>query len=524
MMRTRWLPALLMIVLVGLWGCSDDDDSNPNVPAQDQTGVVTGTVQDAGGMPLAGVQVVVGDKSAASNEQGYFSVEGIPAGDYLAVLTLASHMTVHRAVTVAAGQTSYLTGVVLPVAQQQTVPAGTGGTVTSGPARADLPAGGFVDGQGDPYDGDVIVRSTGMVPEQDGFFDAFPGSFQGVRSDGSTVTIASYGFMDVNLTGADKAQDLQLAPGHPATLSLDMGEKALSLPDTIPMWYFDPADGLWHEEGIAVKNGTRFEAEVTHFTTWNWDVPVDDICSIEGVVTDVEGSPVAGVTVKGESLPLGLLDRTTTDLQGRFSLRALKYSRTTIWAVSGTHMYGPIQVDVEDVCPVVLQDTLTVTRPAFNIILQWGESPSDLDSHLWIPAGWSPEIDWYEIAYYQMGTMGEDPYTQLDTDDISSYGPEIITGARLYEGTYQYWVYNYSNGNTRELHDTSGATVRVEVGNQSRSFAAADVPLEGADPTGWWHVFDMTVGAGGDVTVTPVMRFQERWVPGGKALAMPAKR
>jgi len=498
-----------MIALVAVWGCSDDDD-NPNTPPQQQNGVVTGTVQDAAGGPLFGVQVTVGDRSGTSNEQGFFSIDEVAPGDYVATLALSGRMTVHRNVTVEEGRTSYLTGVVLPAAVSQTVPAGTGGTVTAGPTSVQLPAGGFVDDQGTAYSGDVAVQATGMTPDQDGFFGSFPGSFTGVRSDGSMVTIASYGYMDVTLSGADKSGSVQLAPGQTATLTLQLPpEKAAAAPDTIPMWYFDPDDGLWHEEGRAVKQGSTYVSEVSHFSTWNWDVPVDDICSIIGVVHDVEGQPLSGVHVRSESLPVGLLDEDVTDSQGNFNVRALKFSRTTIWAVSGTSMYGPYVVDVQDVCPVVMPDTLVVTRPAFSITLQWGQTPSDLDSHLLIPMTWDDNYGYYHIAYYNMGTMSTDPYTQLDTDDTSSYGPEIITGARLYQGTYQYWVHNYSNDNSAELHDTSQATVRVEAGDQNRLFAAEDVPLEGADTSGWWHVFDMTVDAGGNLTITPVMRFAQ---------------
>ncbi len=509
--KNQWsMVVLSLLVLLALLiaGCSDDDD-NPSTPPAQQTGVVTGTVMSAAKAPLANVLVTVGGKTGTSNEQGFFTVADVPVGDHVASLARAGYMTTYRNVTVEGGQTTYLTNVVLPDANQGTVDGATGGSVNSGPGAVQFAPNSFVDADGNPYTGTATVTVAARNPESSDFFDAFPGDFTGVRTDGSTVQFASYGFMDVVLSSPGKTGDLRLADGAAATLTMNIPAGKLdAAPDTIPMWYFDPDDGRWHEDGRAVRQGSAYVAEVTHFTTWNWDVPVSDICSITGVVHDAEGSPVPGVTVYSESRPLGLRDSDVTGSDGAFTVRALKNSTTTVWAVSGTNRFGPMMVAVDDTCPVVLPDPILVTPPAYSITLTWGEEPSDLDSHLWIPMTWNENYNYYHIAYYNDGTMTEDPYAFLDTDDTSSFGPEIISGARLYQGTYHYWVNNYSNDDSAELHDTSQAVVRVEAGSQSAIFRAADVPMQGADPSGWWHVFDMTVSAGGSVTITPVQRFE----------------
>ena len=176
-------------------------------------------------------------------------------------------------------------------------------------------------------------------------------------------------------------------------------------------------------------------------------------------------------------------------------------------------------------CPFVLAQPLVLTVPAYTISLTWGEAPEDLDSHLLIPMTWDTGYDYYHLYYSNMGTYSDDPYALLDTDDTESFGPEILTGTRLYEGRFQYWVNNYTDDTSVDL-STSGAVVQLEIGGQLRTYRAADVPLQGADQTGWWHVFDLVV-SGGNVTVQSVMAYQPQFDDSGyyegKALSVKRK-
>jgi hypothetical protein len=161
---------------------------------------------------------------------------------------------------------------------------------------------------------------------------------------------------------------------------------------------------------------------------------------------------------------------------------------------------------VGEECPYVLETPLVLTVPAYSIALTWDELPDDLDSHLLIPMTWETTYDYYHLYYSNMGTLGDNPYALLDTDDTDSFGPEIITGTRTYEGRFQYWVHNYSTDNSDDLAG-SGAMVQLNIGDMLHDYDVSDVPLDGADPNGWWHVFDIVVD-GSSITVEPVMRFQ----------------
>ncbi len=505
--------------LLCVWGCSSDDGGDdPTGPGPvDDVGSVSGIVSTGTRWPINGAVISAGGESTVTNQDGFFVLAQVPVGEQVVAVAMEGYMATFRTVTVVEGETVHLADLVLVNVETVMLNGASGGTAGTGDGTGEVEFGAnsFETEGGAAYTGDVTVELNAMLPGEPDFYGTFPGDFEGVREDGTTTMFESFGFMTVNMYGADKSP-LQLADGMTAGLSLDIGaEKAARAPATIPMWYYDETDGLWHEEGEAVLNGTVYEADVAHFTTWNWDLPIDDICRIEGYVHDDEGEPVEGARVLTSAVDYALRDEAFTNSEGFFSVRARKNSQTDIWAMKGARVSDVVRVTVGEACPVMLMDPLELVVPAFVVSLTWGESPSDLDSHLYIPMPWDdgedPDWDWWHLYYSTDGTLADYPYTELDYDDTSSYGPENITGTRLYQGTYQYWVYNYSgysgDGSTQALAD-SGAQVRLEIAGGIWIFDVADVPLQGADGTGWWHVFDVTVGSGGGATVTQVMEFQ----------------
>jgi hypothetical protein len=381
---------------------------------------------------------------------------------------------------------------------------GGAAAVSDGDGSAAFGADAFETADGSPYSGDVEVEIAVMVPDDTDFFESFPGEFEGIREDESVVPFQSYGFMGVNLYGEDRTP-LELADGSTAELTIRISESlARSAPDTMPMWHFDEDDGVWREEGYAVKEGNEYVAEVTHLSIWNWDLPLDETCIITGRVVSNFGIPVANALVICQAVNAAYRDGDYSDSDGYFSVKALKNSSAYVWAVKGTYASQAEQVFVGSDCPtpIVLTEDLVLLEPAFTIALTWGLNPEDLDSHFFIPMTWNQAWDYYHIAYYNMGTLGTDPYTALDTDDTSSYGPEIISGFQLYQGTYSYYVYHYYGSGTMA---SSPAVVNLVVGGQGRTYSASQASGTVGD---FWHVFDFTVSSSGGVSITDVNSFE----------------
>ena len=121
------------------------------------------------------------------------------------------------------------------------------------------------------------------------------------------------------------------------------------------------------------------------------------------------------------------------------------------------------------------------TSNDLGIRLSWGELPSDLDSHLYIPNG-------NHVFYAAQGSLESSPYADLDLDDVTGFGPENITVVRLMKGTYQYFVHNFSETFTPGM---TGSPARVEL---IRNGVATTYSPPGDEGTNrYWHVFNVIV-------------------------------
>jgi len=100
------------------------------------------------------------------------------------------------------------------------------------------------------------------------------------------------------------------------------------------------------------------------------------------------------------------------------------------------------------------------------------------------------------VYWASRGSLTATPFANLDVDDVTSFGPEIITITRFAQGTYSYFVHNFSNTFNPGI---TGSPARVEVtyGNQTQVYT----PPAGEGTTNFhWRVFNFTVNS--DCTVT----------------------
>jgi len=127
-----------------------------------------------------------------------------------------------------------------------------------------------------------------------------------------------------------------------------------------------------------------------------------------------------------------------------------------------------------------------------RIVLNWGESPKDLDAHLW-KLNSTNDIQ-YHIYYSNKTVNGL--ADNLDYDYTNSYGPETITIAPIDNNSkYSYYVHNYSAYANRENLsseicpiNSSSAVVNAYFDNTVYTFYP---PNEGGE---FWKVFDIIDG------------------------------
>ena len=138
--------------------------------------------------------------------------------------------------------------------------------------------------------------------------------------------------------------------------------------------------------------------------------------------------------------------------------------------------------------------TKTLEAGQVRVVLTWGSTPSDLDSHMTGPV--EGETQLFHVYYGAQGVDDDVPYCELDWDDVSSYGPETITVYQEVTGEYQYYVHDFSSysGSSSMVLASSGAQVNVY---DSTGLAATfNVPNSAGTA---WYVFKRSGGV-----ITPI--------------------
>lgn len=147
-------------------------------------------------------------------------------------------------------------------------------------ASVKLPANAFVDSSGNVVVGDVDLIMTPIDIRYSAA--AFLGGGAALNADGEEVSLIPLGMIDFVFT--QNNQPVQLAAGKQAEIRMDVVDnigadgRIFSAGDSVPMWWFDTSTGLWIEDGVGFvvestssATGLELVAQVTHFTTWNWD-------------------------------------------------------------------------------------------------------------------------------------------------------------------------------------------------------------------------------------------------------------
>ncbi len=119
-----------------------------------------------------------------------------------------------------------------------------------------------------------------------------------------------------------------------------------------------------------------------------------------------------------------------------------------------------------------------------RLVLTWGSTPSDLDSHLRGPGGMH--------VYYSFPSHQN--IANLDVDDTNSYGPETITLYTERDGKYTYSVHDYSNitrTNSTAMSSSGAKVTFYYMDNGKEIIKDYYIPIGKTGNV--WNVFSFTV-------------------------------
>ncbi|MFH1812171.1 MAG: hypothetical protein ABIJ09_25770, partial [Pseudomonadota bacterium] len=436
------------------------------------------------GSSIDGARVQVGAQTYDANEQGYFTISDVTPDQRVTLLASApDYARGGVKVIPRRGEATFVRIALLAFSASDSFDAATGGTVTSGSASVTFPAGALA------ATGPVTVSLAVLDPSSEAARTAFPGGFE--TSDGGMLE--SFGALGIEVTDAS-GQLVNLAAGQNAQIVIPVTSGA---PDSIPLWSFNETTGAWVEEGSlgGCADGVCDSVNISHLSWWNADQVLETTC-VRVCVHNQDGSIAAGVSVYASGYDYNGDSSGTTGDDGCLCLEVKRASTVSLSAFFSGGVAGPVQVTAPaataqcgDAACYQVPDPLIVSTPKFQAVLSWSEQPSDLDSHFTGPCDPSDSgcTDRFHVYYSSPGALAAPPWAVLDTDDTTSFGPEIVTLAMCLAGTYRYAIHNYSGSPGIE---TSLAKVFLTLPDGSNQ--TVDVPTSNPDASLVWIVGDLT--------------------------------
>lgn len=274
-MKTKSI--LLFLIIFSYFSCSKDNDNIISGPTQETQGSVFVTIKDPAGIPVAGAQITLGNLSGTTDETGtYFFTRAMLTGDDYLTVAKAGYFKGSRRFFTKGSPTQFLQVTLLPHKEIASYRSSHGASLyIDAKSRLIFPNNAVALQDGSPFNGDVHVMAYLIYGDDPKLSDKMPGALVGKDESGSTVALGSFGMIAVELQ-ADNGEILQIAEGKTVEIEMAIADNQLShAPSTIPLWHFDEDKGLWVEEGQAELQGNVYVGQVSHFSFWNWDVPLE---------------------------------------------------------------------------------------------------------------------------------------------------------------------------------------------------------------------------------------------------------
>ncbi len=262
-----------------------------------QNGQLTDSVT---GEPLANVEVSIGSHTATTDAQGFYELTDITVSDRAAVTfkhegyyTNSKIISIKQYSDETTSSPNYLE-FALDKYDAQHNDDSQNEKWWRYSFGIKIPGGIYTDNEGNDYSGNAIANVAYEDVSTDKGRDAFPGAYEGRNSNDIIVPFVSYGFMVVNLEDENGAV-LSISDDIFLTFMSAQGATA----ESIPLWYYDYAQGIWIEEGYATRlPDGKYEGSVSHPGTWSLSQPIEDA---PGIYTDrivyPDGTPVKNLRV-----------------------------------------------------------------------------------------------------------------------------------------------------------------------------------------------------------------------------------
>ncbi len=448
------------------------------------TGLVQGKIVDANsGAPVANATVSADNFSTVSNSQGRYALFDISYNPRT-IITVEhdNYSKQSQIVAVSPEEPQVNSTIAIIPADILTFSASQGASISTqnSSASVSITANSLVDSSGMAYSGDVTAKISAINTSNNVYL--MPGDY----TINNGLPIETFGGINIELFD-DSGERLSLAQGETITANFNVASASNSPLSPTDIFGYDFSTGRWTAvDSGSISNG-KYLVTSNRVTSLAAGSQYNFVY-ITGCVVDLLGNPVSNITVKSEGVRFSGTTQTFTDSAGDFSIRARQNSDLLLFAsragsVSNTALESVGASDID------LPNCFTLAEGAIRLKLTWGDSPSDLDSHLVGPN--------YHVYYVNKGSLTQAPFAQLDVDDVDGEGPEIITISQFdLPGEYSYSVYNYSRTQNPGITE-SPTVVELNIDGDLQVFS----PPAGEGNNYTWNVLTFVVDNNGNYTV-----------------------
>ena len=244
-------------------------------------GNLAGKVVDENNKAVSGATVKAGSNITTTDHRGLFRFDNIQLDKFATMVSVEKNGYFNgiRTFSATANSTNFVKLKLLPKTLSGNIDAATGGSVSlPDHSKISISAGSvIVKSTNQIYTGGIKIFTAVIDPTSADIAQIVPGSFQAINANSNRVTLKSFGMIAVKLEGSN-GEALQIAAGKTARLRITIPSSLQSdAPATIPFWYLNETDGLWKQEGNAVKSGNYYDGDVSHFSFWNSDIDIPSV-------------------------------------------------------------------------------------------------------------------------------------------------------------------------------------------------------------------------------------------------------
>lgn len=246
--------------------------------AQRSAESVEGIITDTDGNAIEDALVSIGDQETYTDADGHYIIETVPMGVHPVEVTHPGYLHRQDEVRILPYQPRTVNLALIQKRGVHRVRADQPFTISEGRVTAIFPPNSisFMD-SGAPVTGEIEVQLTPIDPLNERQLNASPAPLEAITDSGAHTMLRSVMMFDVEMF--QKGRPLQVRRDRAVSVSVKLpNELPVSDGDSIPLWYQDPAKGLWTAETnydalvVEHSDGTRTaELALPHFSTWNLD-------------------------------------------------------------------------------------------------------------------------------------------------------------------------------------------------------------------------------------------------------------